>query len=81
MTIAARSATASEIIAICGHLDDSAIARILAISASAAEVLEACTWYSAGDQIGTELAHGRSGAVGAVYDILIGEEPESDELR
>jgi hypothetical protein len=81
MTIAVRPATAAEIIAICGRLDDGAIARILATGAIAAEVLEAFTWYSADDQIGTELEHGRSGAVGAVYDILVGEEPEPDELR
>ena len=81
MSTTARPATASEIVAICGHLDDDVIARIRATGASESEVLEAFTWFSADDQIGTELQHGRSGAVGAVYDILMREEPEPDELR
>ena len=81
MSAVAQAATASEIIAICGHLDDGVIARILATGATQAEVLEAFTWFSADDRIGTELQHGRSGAVGAVYDILVREEPDPDELR
>jgi len=81
MSAVAQAATASEIIAICGHLDDGVIARILATGATQEEVLEAFTWFSADDQIGTELQHGRSGAVGAVYDILMHEEPDPDELR
>ena len=81
MSIVAQAATASEIVAICGHLDDGVIARIVAIGATPAEVLEAFTWYSADDQIGTELQHGRHGAVGQVYVILMQEEPDPDELR
>jgi hypothetical protein len=81
MTSAPRPATASEIIEIVGHLDDSVIARILATGATPAEVLEALTWVSADDQLGTELQHGRHGAVGAVYDILLQEEPDPEELR
>ena len=81
MNTVARPATASEIIAICGHLDDGVIARILATGASASEVLEAFTWYSADDQIGTELLRGRRGTVGAIYDILMREEPDPEELR
>ena len=81
MPTTAPSATASDIIAICGHLDDHVITRILATGASASEVLEAFTWCSADDQIGTELQHSRRGAVGAVYDILMREEPDPDELR
>jgi hypothetical protein len=50
-------------------------------SCTPAEVLEAITWFSADDQIGTELLHGRHGAVGAVYDIPMREEPDPDELR
>ncbi|MGE5271437.1 MAG: hypothetical protein ACM3JG_17385 [Thiohalocapsa sp.] len=76
-----RAATASEIVAICGHLDDDVVARIVATGATPAEVLEAFTWCSADDQIGTELQHSRRGAVGAVYDILVAEEPDPDELR
>ena len=81
MSTVAQAATASEIVAICGHLDDGVIARILATGASLAEVLEAFTWVSADDQIGTELQRGPQGAVGAVYDILMREEPDPDELR
>jgi hypothetical protein len=81
MSAVAQVAIASEIIAICGHLDDGVIAQILATGATAAEVLEAFTWFSADDQIGTELRRGPRGAVGAVYDILMREEPDPDELR
>ena len=81
MTSVARPASASEIMAICGHLDDDVIARILAVGATPAEVLEAFTWYSADDQIGTELRRHRQGKVGEIYDILEREEPDPDELR
>jgi hypothetical protein len=80
MSVVARPATAAEITAICGRLDDGVIARILATGATASEVLEAFTWYSADDQIGTELQRHRQGAVGAVYDILMQEEPDPGEL-
>lgn len=81
MNTTVRGATASEIVAICGHLDDGVVARIVATGATPAEVLEAFTWFGADDQIGTELQHGRTGAVGAVYDILMADEPEPDDLR
>ena len=81
MSTIARPATASEIAAICGHLDDGVVAEIVATGATAAEVLEAFTWYSADDQIGTELQRSRRGAVGAVYEILAREDPDPDELR
>ena len=81
MTSPSRPATASEIIEIVGHLDDAAIASILATGATAAEVLEAFTWANADDQLGTELRHGRSGVAGEVYEILMQEEPDPEELR
>jgi hypothetical protein len=81
MSSVARPATASEIITICGHLDDGVIARILDVGATPSEVLEAFTWYSADDQIGTETLRHRHGRVGAVWDILDDEEPDPDELR
>jgi len=80
MSSTLQSATASEIIEIVGHLDDGVIARILATGATPAEVLEAFTWATADDQIGTELRHGRVGAAGAVYEILMQEEPDPEEL-
>jgi len=76
-----QSATASDIIEIVGHLDDGVISRILATGATPAEVLEAFTWATADDQIGTELRHGRSGVGGEVYEILMQEEPDPEELR
>ena len=81
MSDTARPATSSDIIGICGHLDDGVIARILATGATATEVLEAFTWLNADDQIGTELRRHRRGTVGEVYDILLREEPDPDELR
>jgi hypothetical protein len=77
----ARPATAAEIIEIVGRLDDAVLMRIVETEASAAEVLEAFTWATADDQIGTELEHRPRGAVARVYDILKREEPEPDEQR
>jgi hypothetical protein len=42
-------------------------------------VLEGFTWATADDQIGTELRHGRHGTAGAVYEILIEEDPEPED--
>jgi hypothetical protein len=42
-------------------------------------VLEGFTWATADDQIGTELRHGRQGAAGAVYEILIEEDSEPED--
>jgi len=53
--------------------------RIVETEATQAEVLEAFTWATADDQIGTELEHGPLGAVARVYEILKREEPEPDE--
>jgi hypothetical protein len=76
-----RSATAAEIIEIVGPLDDDVVMQILETEATSAEVLEAFTWATADDQIGTELEHGPRGVVERVYEILKGEEPEADERR
>ena len=72
-------ATAEEVLGIVGPLDDSVLMRIVETEATPAEVLEAFTWASADDQIGTELEHGPRGAVARVYEILKREEPEPDE--
>ena len=77
----ARPAAAAEIIGIVGPFDDAVLMRIVEIEATAAEVLEAFTWASADDQIGTELEHRPRGIVARVYDILKREEPEPDERR
>ena len=75
----ARPATAAEIIEIVGPLDDAVLMRIVETEATAAEVLEAFTWTTADDQIGTELERRPRGAVARVYEILKREEPEADE--
>lgn len=72
-------ATAEEVLEIVGPLDDSMLMRIVETEATPAEVLEAFTWATADDQIGTELEHGPRGAVARVYEILKREEPEPDE--
>jgi hypothetical protein len=77
----ARPATAAEIIEIVGPLDDAVLMRILETEATPAEVLEAFTWATADNQIGTELERGPRGVVARVYDILKREEPEPDERR
>ena len=72
-------ATAEEVLEIVGPLDGSVLMRIVETEATPAEVLEAFTWATADDQIGTELEHGPRGAVARVYEILKREEPEPDE--
>ena len=74
-----RPATAAEVIKIIGPLDDVVVMRIVATEATAAEVLEAFTWASADDQIGTELERAPRGAVARVYEILKQEESDSDD--
>ena len=77
----AKPATAAEIIEIVGPLDDAILMRIVDTEATPAEVLEAFTWTTADDQIGTELGHRPRGAVARVYEILKREEAEPDERR
>ena len=76
-----RAAAAAEIIEIVGPRDDAVLMRIVETEATPAEVLEAFTWATADDQIGTELDHRPRGVVARVYDILRREEPEPDERR
>ncbi len=74
-----RPATAAEIIEIIGPLDEAVLMRIIETGASAVEVLEAYTWATADDAIGTELERRPRGPVAGVYEILKAEEPEPDE--
>jgi hypothetical protein len=74
-----RPATAAEIIEIVGPLDDAVLMRIVETEATPAEMLEAFTWATADDQIGTELEHRPRGAVARVNEILKREEPEADQ--
>jgi hypothetical protein len=71
--------TMSEIVEIVGPLDDAVLQEILQSGATAAEVLEAFTWVSADDQIGTETEHGPRGAVLRVCEILERQQAEPDE--
>jgi hypothetical protein len=63
-------ASPGEVTGIVGELDDATIARIIETGASSAEILEAFTWLTADDQIGTETKRSRGGRVGQVYVIL-----------
>ncbi len=81
MTQRLRPATATEIVEIVGPLDDAVLVRIVETEASAAEVLEAFTWATADDYIGTELEQAPRGVVARVYEILKQEESEPDESR
>lgn len=72
-------ATAEEVREIVGPLDDCVLMRIVETEATPVEVLEAFTWATADDQIGTELEHGPRGAVARVYEILKYEESEPEE--
>jgi hypothetical protein len=72
-------ASAAEIVAIVGSIDDAVLMRIIETEATAAEVLEAYTWATADDQIGTELERGPRGAIARVYEILKEEEPDPSE--
>jgi hypothetical protein len=55
--------------------------RVVETAATPVEVLEAFTWATANDQIGTELEHRPRGAVARVYEIRKREEPETNERR
>jgi hypothetical protein len=81
MTERPHPASAAEIREIVGALDDAVLLRIVETEATAAEVLEAYTWATADDQIGTELERAPRGAVARVYEILKEEEPGPDEER
>jgi hypothetical protein len=77
----ASPATDTEIREIVGPLDDAVVMQIIETGASSAEVLEAFSWLTADDQLGTELERGPRGAVMRVYGILKALEPEPDERR
>ena len=74
-----KPASASQIRAIVGPLDDTVIARIVATGASAVETLEAFTWLMADDQLGTELERTCRGRVAEVHQILEDEMQPTEE--
>ena len=75
----ARPATASGVIRIVGPLEDDVIASIVWTRATEAEVLEAVKWFTADDNLGSEVRRTRTGRVAQVYDILAAE-AQDDEL-
>jgi hypothetical protein len=75
-----RPATAQDIRSIIGELEDGVVASILRTGATREEVLEAFTWATADDFLGSELERSRRGAVGAVYDILRAEDEDPEEI-
>jgi hypothetical protein len=73
-------ATASGVVRIVGPLEDGVIASIIATRATESEVLEAVKWFTADDNLGSEVRRTRTGRVAQVYDILSAEAQEDDEL-
>jgi hypothetical protein len=70
------AASAAEIRAIVGDIDDATVVSIRDTGATAAEVLEALQWTDADEELGSELGHARGGPAGRVYEILQSLEPE-----
>ena len=73
-----RPATASEVRAIVGAYEDSAISSIVALGATWNEVLEAQTWLASDDYLQRKLHHSLGGRAAQVFDILEAELPELD---
>ena len=76
-----RPATAALVRQILGDLDDVTVARIMAIGATEAELLEASQWAGADDELGAETERAPAGRVGIVYEILQSEEPDEAQQR
>jgi hypothetical protein len=68
-------ATATEIRTMVGDVDDAVVTDILNTEASAAEVLQAAQWLRGGGGLEDEAGHEPHGAVRAVYEILLTQEP------
>jgi hypothetical protein len=65
-----RPVTASDIVQVAGPIDDSVIAQIIAVGATAEEVKEAHAWLSTRDyfrRLAHDAAHGR---IARVYHLL-----------
>ena len=73
-------ATASGVVRIVGPLEDDVIASIISTRATEAEVLEAVKWFTADDDLGTEVQRTRTGRVAQVYDILAAEAQDDEEF-
>lgn len=71
-------ATAEEVREIVGPLDGLVLLRVVEANATPTELLEAFTWATTDDQIGTELEHQPRGAVARVYEILKRDQEPDD---
>ena len=68
-------ATATAIRAMVGDVDDAVVTDILNTEASTAEALQAAQWLRVGGGLEDEAGHEPHGAVRAVYEILLAQEP------
>ncbi len=68
-----KPATASDVRAVIGDLDDSVIASIVALGATREEILEAQAWLASDDYLHRELHHSLQGRAAEVFDILEAE--------
>lgn len=74
-----KCATASEIVAITGPIEDAVVTRIIATGATAAEVSEAFFWLNSDDYLHKELHHAPKGIVAEICDILAADIEEDEE--
>ncbi|OMG71430.1 hypothetical protein [Burkholderia ubonensis] len=76
---AGSTATASEIRAIVGPMEDEVIAQILDIGPTSTEVLDAYTWLRADDRQQIKLERELHGRAARVLEILEQEESDGDD--
>jgi len=81
MTSASPSLTQAEVVSIIGPQDTEIVARIIRSGASAADVLEAFTFFNAEDSLGPDPGHHASGAVATVYGILASAQDAGEDER
>ncbi|MXN78265.1 hypothetical protein GR157_26405 [Burkholderia sp. 4701] len=72
-------ATASEIRAIVGPIEDELVAQILDVGPTSSEVLDAYTWLRADDRLEGRLERELHGKVARVFEILEQDEADGDD--
>jgi hypothetical protein len=70
--------THDEIARMAGHLDDTAVAAIFAMSPTAEELAEALAWAEGEDDVMGEMEVPLTGKVAQIYDILTADEDEDN---
>lgn len=70
-----------DVTAIVGSLDPDVVARIIATGATAADVLEAFTWFNSEEALGPDPQHHASGAVALIYGILVSAQDDDEDRR